>query len=244
VIHRKPKRKMQNNAPLKLTYNSTNYFLIPCHGGYLLIDAGWHGKLERFKQKLASCGIGLNQIKYIFLTHHHHDHAALVQDLRDLTNAKLIVHEKQVAFITEGVTDYKKIQQYNWLLWLIDRVMRPLITFNYKPVKIEPSDCIINSDVDDTSLREIGVHGKIVATPGHSRDSVSIVMDSGVAYVGDLAMNITGSGLLGKIPLPIEAENYRQVNDSMKKLINFGAKEFYPSHGERIDKKMIENGIK
>ncbi len=227
---------------MTITYNSTNYFLIPCKDGFLLIDAGWYGKLERFKKELASLDIELNQIKYIFLTHHHHDHSALVQDLRDLTNAKLIVHKEQVDFITDGITDYKKIKQYNWLLWLIDRVLRPLIKYNYKPIKIEQSDFIINSDVDEMTLREIGVNGKIIATPGHSRDSISILLDSGVAYVGDLAMNIMG--LICKVPLPIEAENYQQVNDSLKKLINLGAKEFYPSHGGLINKKMIENIIK
>jgi glyoxylase-like metal-dependent hydrolase (beta-lactamase superfamily II) len=51
-------------------------------------------------------------------------------------------------------------------------------------------------------------------------------------------------GLISKVPLPIEAENYQQVNDSLKKLINLGAKEFYPSHGGLIDKKMIEKIIK
>jgi glyoxylase-like metal-dependent hydrolase (beta-lactamase superfamily II) len=227
---------------MTITYNSTNYFLIPCQDGFLLIDAGWNGKLERFKQELASFDIGLNQIKYIFLTHHHHDHSALVQDLRDLTNAKLIVHKEQVDFITKGVTDYKKIKQYNWLLWLIDKALRPLIKYNYKPIKIEQSDFIINSDVDDMTLREIGVNGKIIATPGHSKDSISILLDSGIAYVGDLATNIMG--LICKVPLPIEAENYQQVNDSMKKLINLGAKEFYPSHGGLISKKMIKNVIK
>lgn len=227
---------------MTITYNSTNYFLIPCQNGYLLIDAGWHGKLERFKQELASFNIGLNQIKYIFLTHHHHDHAALIQDLRDLTNAQLIIHKEQVDFIAKGITDYKKIKQYNWLLWLIDKALRPLIKFNYRPITILQSDFVIDSDVDNIVLREIGVNGRVIATPGHSKDSVSLLLDNGIAYVGDLAMNIMG--LICKPPLPIEAENYNQVNDSMKKLINLGAKEFYPSHGGLIDKKMIENIIR
>jgi glyoxylase-like metal-dependent hydrolase (beta-lactamase superfamily II) len=227
---------------MTITYNSTNYFLIPCQDGFLLIDAGWHGKLERFKQELASFDIGLNQIKYIFLTHHHHDHSALVQDLKDLTNAKLIVHKEQVNFLIKGETDYKQIKQFNWILWLIDRILRPFIKYNYKPIKIEQTDFIIDTEVDDLTLRGIGVNGKIVTTPGHSKDSISILLDSGGAYVGDLAMNIMG--LICKAPLPIEAENYHQVNDSMKKLINLGAKEFYPSHGGLIDKKMIEQIIK
>jgi glyoxylase-like metal-dependent hydrolase (beta-lactamase superfamily II) len=227
---------------MTITYNSTNYFLEPCQDGFLLIDAGWHGKLKRFKQDLGNLNIELNEIKYILLTHHHHDHSALVQDLKDLTSAKLIVHKRQVDYLTKGITDYKKVKQYNCFLWLIDKLLRPLIKYDYRPIKIETSDFIIDSDIDDKILRKIGVKGKIVATPGHSNDSVSVLLDNGVAYVGDLAMSIMG--LISRIPLPIEAENYGQVKDSMKKLINLGANEFYPSHGELISKKMIEQVIK
>ncbi|MBM3405439.1 MAG: MBL fold metallo-hydrolase [Bacteroidetes bacterium] len=64
---------------MTITYNSTNYFLIPCNDGFLLIDAGWHGKLEKFKRELDSFNIGINQIKYIFLTHHHYpSHGGLI----------------------------------------------------------------------------------------------------------------------------------------------------------------------
>ncbi len=37
---------------MTITCNSTNYFLLPGRGGYMLIDAGWHGKMERFKKEL------------------------------------------------------------------------------------------------------------------------------------------------------------------------------------------------
>ena len=100
------------------------------------------------------------------MTHHHHDHSALVQDLRELTGAKLIVHKKQVKHLTAGTTDYKRVNQCNWLLWIIDKVMRPMIQYNYRPVRISPIDLVINSDFDDITLRALGVCGKIIATPG------------------------------------------------------------------------------
>ena len=92
-------------------------------------------------------------------------------------------------------------------------------------------------------LRSIGVSGKIILTPGHSSDSISVLLDSGTAYVGDLAMNMSSMKLIGKIPFPIEAEDFEQVKLSLKRLINFGGIRFYPSHGDIILKEMIERVI-
>lgn len=228
---------------MKITYNSTNYYLEPCNNGFLLIDAGWYGKGKIFKKKLNLLGIKPEQIKYILLTHHHHDHVAIIQELKMLTNAKLIVHEKQIPYLETGVTNDRYIRQYNWVLWLIDKLTKPFIKYKYHPISIDNSDIIIDIDTNDSMLRSIGVSGKIILTPGHSSDSISVLLDSGTAYVGDLAMNMSSMKLIGKIPFPIEAEDFEQVKLSLKRLINFGGIRFYPSHGDIILKEMIERVI-
>jgi hydroxyacylglutathione hydrolase len=38
-------------------------------------------------------------------------------------------------------------------------------------------------------LLEFGVDGRIVHTPGHTSGSISLLLDSGEAFVGDLAVN-------------------------------------------------------
>lgn len=228
---------------MKITYNSTNYYLEPCNNGFLLIDAGWYGKGKIFKKKLNLLGIKPEQIKYILLTHHHHDHVAIIQELKMLTNAKLIVHEKQISYLETGVTNDRYIRQYNWVLWLIDKLIKPFVKYKYSPISIDNSDIIIDTDTNDSMLRSIGVSGKIILTPGHSSDSISVLLDSGTAYVGDLAMNMSSMKLIGKIPFPIEAEDFEQVKLSLKRLINFGGIRFYPSHGDIIFKEMIERVI-
>ena len=228
---------------MKITYNSTNYYLEPCSNGFLLIDAGWHGKVEKFKNGLKMLGVKPDEIKYILLTHHHHDHVAIVQELKTITNAKLIVHKNQIPYLERGVTNTVDIKQYNRVLRLIDRFTKPFIKYNYPPITINNYDTIMSDDINDNILRNIGVEGKIVSTPGHSNDSVSILLDNGTAYVGDLAMNIKSMKRMSGMPLPIEAEDFEQVKFSIKNLIHLGSNLFYPSHGEVITKEMIERVI-
>ena len=78
----------------------------------------------------------------------------------------LIIHKRQIEYLTQGITDYKKLKQFNWILWLIDKILSPFIKYNYNPIRIDSSDYIINSDVDNETLRKIGIDGKIVLTPG------------------------------------------------------------------------------
>ncbi|CUP51318.1 MBL fold metallo-hydrolase [Bacteroides thetaiotaomicron] len=225
---------------MKITYNSTNYYLEPCDSGFLLIDAGWYGKGEVFRKELNLLGIKPEQIKYILLTHHHHDHSAIVEELKISTNAKLIVHEKQIPYLKTGVTNDENIKQYNWVLWIIDKLTKPFVKYKYPPISINNSDIIIDTDANNNVLRSIGISGKIISTPGHSSDSISVLLDNGIAYVGDLAMNMSSMKLIGKIPLPIEAEDFEQVKSSMKRLVDLGCIKFYPSHGDVIVKEMIE----
>ena len=80
------------------------------------------------------------------------------------------------------------------------------------------------------SLSAYGIPGRVISTPGHTEGSVSVLLESGEAFVGDLAMN--------KVPLrftpglPIFAEDIHRVKASWKKLMKMGAETIYPGHGK------------
>ena len=66
---------------------------------------------------------------------------------------------------------------------------------------------------EDFSLAEFGIAGKVISTPGHSPGSVSVVLDTGDAFVGDLAMNAFPMCLSPS--LPIFADDMQKVKDAM-----------------------------
>jgi glyoxylase-like metal-dependent hydrolase (beta-lactamase superfamily II) len=93
------------------------------------------------------------------------------------------------------------------------------------------------------SLTDYGIPGKVVYTPGHSQGHSSILLDSGDAIVGDMAMN---DWYLRLTPgLPVLADDIHQVVVSWKKILPMGIKRIYPAHGmdfpAEVMQKEIEN---
>jgi glyoxylase-like metal-dependent hydrolase (beta-lactamase superfamily II) len=69
-------------------------------------------------------------------------------------------------------------------------------------------------------LAAIGLAGEIVPTIGHSDDSVTLVLDEGVAFTGDLT------------PLSLaEAQNAEALEASWQRLRDLGVTTIYPGHG-------------
>jgi glyoxylase-like metal-dependent hydrolase (beta-lactamase superfamily II) len=69
-------------------------------------------------------------------------------------------------------------------------------------------------------LKSLGFEGQLVHTPGHSDDSVSLVLDSGEAFTGDLTW-----------PAMIGPGNADVVMASWRALRDCGATTVYPGHG-------------
>jgi glyoxylase-like metal-dependent hydrolase (beta-lactamase superfamily II) len=71
-----------------------------------------------------------------------------------------------------------------------------------------------------TVLERIGIPGEIVHTPGHSDDSISLLLDDGSVFTGDL----THPALVGEREAAV-------VTSSWQLLRERGATRVYPAHG-------------
>ena len=69
-------------------------------------------------------------------------------------------------------------------------------------------------------LARLGIAGEILPTPGHSDDSVSLLLDSGAAFTGDLTH-----------PARVALEDPAVVAASWRLLRERGATHIYPGHG-------------
>lgn len=185
-----------------LSYKSTNCYLIPAGDGWLMIDAGWPDTISQILQQLSQNDISVTEINHLIVTHYHPDHAGLTQNLKDL-GINLLLHEVQIPYIN-------KINQY----------FKKNPKENFKDITTGNVTIISNSD-SRSFMESIGVQGDLVFTPGHSDDSVSLVIDGECAFTGDLpAYSLK------------EAYNDPIIDESWDLLKKYDIKTIYPGHGD------------
>lgn len=80
------------------------------------------------------------------------------------------------------------------------------------------------------SLKEFGIPGKILYTPGHTYGSVSVLLETGDAFIGCLAHNKAPFVLRPR--LPIYAKNIELLKKSWHTLLDQGVTTIYPGHGK------------
>lgn len=212
-----------------------NYYIIK-HESTILIDAGMPGEFNKFSKGLKDIGINPKEIKAIVITHCHWDHIGCAKKIKDMTGAKVVVQKYEKDLLIKGeIVIPPSVTRWGKILAVLLKVWS-------KKFSIEPSEVDIVIGEEDYSLEEFGIKGKIVFTPGHSPGSISVVLDSGEAFVGDMAMN--GLPLTIGPNLPIFAEDMSVLKNSWRKLIDKGAKKIYPAHGkpfpiEKLMKKVV-----
>jgi len=81
----------------------------------------------------------------------------------------------------------------------------------------------------------------VLHTPGHTMGSVSVLLETGDAFVGDLAMN--GLPLRIGPGMPPLAEDAVAVKDSWRLLLEKGAKRIYPAHGQPFGTEVLERAL-
>lgn len=184
---------------ITITYRSTDYYLLVSPSGVrLLVDCGWPGTLGTMSHELRRKDIDPAQIGYVLVTHFHPDHAGLVEEMKGL-GAKLILVDLQVPHVGR-LAGYVKPGD------------------GYTPIRTGDA-LIVNPAESRRLLESLGFAGEIVATPGHSEDSVSLVLDSGIAFTGDLQ------------PAVQSAQDDAATHASWRLLRELGVGRVYPAHG-------------
>jgi hydroxyacylglutathione hydrolase len=213
----------------KFKLGFTCCYLLKCSGGYLLIDTSYPNRFPQFQKCIARSGIDISEIKHLLLTHHHDDHAGFAAELVRASGCRIIAHRNALAPLKNGesMDTMKPVNLRIRCVFSLFMLFHGRFTF--PPVELGENDIMVDGD-DSDLLKEIGVDGRILYTPGHTNDSISVVMPDGTAIVGDAAMNfLPGSGIRHR---PIFVEDIDAVYRSWERLCAQGAKIIFPAHGK------------
>lgn len=215
----------------------TNVCLLPAADGYLLVDTSYENRLAALEKSLKKLGAGFSDIRYIVLTHHHNDHVGNLVQLRKNHNFKIIAHNKTAEGLERGELNQPLLPLNRlgaFLLFMLRLTGGRNLTF--PSMKVTPDDIVF--DDNGLDLREAaGLNATIVHTPGHSDDSVSIVLEDNTAIVGDLCMNLMP--IPGSRYFPLLIDSLDKVYASWKKLLEMGVERVIPAHGRPFDSEKL-----
>ena len=185
----------------KLKYGNTNTFFIRGMRGNLLVDTDYAGTLPAFYKAIKEQEIKISDITYVLATHYHPDHIGLVSELIRL-GVKLLVIDAQCPYIHFADTIFGRDK-----------------SLAYEPIPTDHAT-IISTEESRAFLKRLGIDGEIVSTTSHSADSISLILDGGECFVGDLE--------------PIEYLAAYEQNDKLKHdwelIMRFTPKTIYYAH--------------
>ncbi len=217
-----------NIHPISLGFD--NCYVIQADG-VIMIDGGTPKQAKAFIEGIRRVSIEPEDIRLIIITHGHFDHIGSAKEIKEITGSKIAMHhrdkdclEKSLKPSIPGVSAWGKI-------------LAKMLTMFGPFIHIPSTNVDIVLKDEELSLAEYGIPGRVIYTPGHTSGSVSVLLETGDAFVGDLAMN--------KFPLrlspglPIFAEDVQKVKESWRLLLDQGAKTIYPAHGNSFSANII-----
>ncbi len=188
----------------KLKYGHTNTFFISGKDGGLLVDTDYAGTLSSFYRAIKEHGIKMSDITYMLATHYHPDHIGLVSELMR-QNVKLLLIDTQIPYIH-----------------FADEIFERDKRLNYKPIDLDNAT-VIRFKESRAFLKGIGINGEIVSTPSHSQDSISLILDSGECFVGDLEPQEYLEGY----------ENNKSLKNDWDRIDGYSPKVIYYAHANQ-----------
>jgi glyoxylase-like metal-dependent hydrolase (beta-lactamase superfamily II) len=205
---------------------------------YVMVDAGPPGTAGIFTSAIEKLSVDPGEIKLIFITHGHWDHWGSLKEIMEITGARAAINHRESPWLEE-----KRVRvpggQGIWgkFLFAFAPLLKPLIKKGLQPVRADMA-----LEDDGHSLESYGITGRILHTPGHTGGSMSLLLDSGDAFVGDLAMSgfprISGPGPF------VLGNDITAMKRSWQLLLDAGAVKIYPSHGKPFSARVFDEYYK
>ena len=184
----------------------------------------------------------LSQISHIILTHHHDDHCGLLRNiLWENHSIRVVMSHLCKDLILRGENDrthgggflnrriaFLMRRRRLYLSLVLKKVIAKGKIDTFPPYRLRNCDILV---AEETGLREIGIplDGKIIETPGHTVDSVSILFEDGDCLIGDAAANFLQ--FLGSKYCVVLITDMGAYYQSWEKVIAAGARRIFPAHG-------------
>jgi glyoxylase-like metal-dependent hydrolase (beta-lactamase superfamily II) len=180
---------------IKFFINKEYYFfsyIIKTNNGYIMIDAGFN--IKNIEPSLKKAGIGINDVKWILLTHSDSDH---VDALPFFPNAKIYMNKDELP--------------------LINGTMKRNESFGNKmPDGIDIDKIVLLSNDQELLFEETKI--QCLKAPGHTIGSMLYLIDNKYLFTGDALM--IKNGKIKIHPFSMDPELSEKTIEELKDTIN------------------------
>jgi hydroxyacylglutathione hydrolase len=241
-----------NIIPIKLSV--TTCYLIKKENQYILIDTGYEEDWDLFLMGLKNAEVEILQISHIILTHHHDDHCGLLHNiLQENGSIRVVMSRLCKDLILKGKNDQthgggllnRRVaflihRKQFYLSIILKKKVDKANNLKFRPYQIRNCDILVD---EEPRLRDIGIplDGRIIQTPGHTVDSISVLLDDGDCFIGDAAAHMLPfAGTKYCVIFICDMDEYYR---SWEKVIAAGARQIFPAHGKPFDIEKLKSNI-
>lgn len=207
----------------------SNAYLVGSPRGNILVDTGKSNRREQLLNNIRANDPDDRGIDLLILTHTHFDHCHNAAFLKRTFGCRIILNKNEAPFAQSGFTPLP--EGTNRATRLIVKLGKAIGSrrFGYEPFE---ADLVFDETLD---LKEQGYNLKVVATPGHSPGSASLIVNDEIALVGDATF-----GILPWSVFPPYADEVNTLVKSWGKLLTSGCSLFLPGHGRAIRRDLLQ----
>ena len=206
----------------------SNVYLISTPSENILVDTGWKYSYPGLKRNIKALGLSY-RINLIILMHTHFDHCHNACILRQQENCMILAGEQEARFTKTG---YTPIPAGTLILTRLLSGLGSLIGRSWFEYPSFTTDRLIGNYLD---LSEDGFDIQLIATPGHSIGSVSVIINNEIAIVGDTMLGIFRNSIFTPF-----ADDPEEMVRSWGKLLKTQCTLFLPGHGKAINRELVQ----
>ena len=199
----------------------------------VLVDTGFPGKTPEILLILKEEGYNPWDLALIVITHAHIDHFGNAAALAGATGAPVLVHSLEADALFRGESIPAVPASFT------GKIMKLMIG-KHAPRPELGTKAVIRVD-PPYELGTFGIDGMIIPTPGHTKGSLSVVLGTGEALIGDLVMGMFPAH---KAHLPHFAEDMEEVKKSIRTITEGKPAIVYTGHGGPFSCRDLETLIK